>query len=516
MNEKAFAQKVRFIIEIAMMIGCIIWLFLMMKPLFAISQYSHSTTDDYWMTLTVHDTWDNTKSLFLTLKEAFRCTVSQYLYHDGNFISMFMLAMSPLVFNESYYGYGAYLALVVLILSTAIISLVIYKKKAKFSWMNAVIITCITVYLFLAYLPSIAEAIYWWPGAANYTVFFAIFLVLHTFCLLYVTERKTKWLVISAIIAPISCQGNLLTALVSTCILFLGWVLLLIIDKKKELRFGIVFGLSLTSLLISVFSPGNFIRGGDDVANSNVFMTVIFSVINGTKLFIRIIKPQMIFYLAIIFIIAFFGFRKSKLNFKFKYTAVVWILGYLLYCASFAPVEYTKIPYYARVLDVLYYHAVTVLIVCTVYTAGYFAQLAQKKADFIEKYENIALPIVAVIFVIFVCNMQFGTTCFAAKVDLENGSAYKFDERIDGRFYAFYDENVRDVVFEEEVSVPSVFFFSDKDTMNEKAYYIENGTRVVADYFYLEDENAVFDELEYINLLTYYFHKNSITMIPGE
>ena len=102
------------------------------------------------------------------------------------------------------------------------------------------------------------------------------------------------------------------------------------------------------------------------------------------------------------------------------------------------------------------------------------------------------------------------TTSYAADVHLKNGDAQRFDKRIDDRFVGYYDTNTRNMELIYEDSVPSVFFFNDTDTMNEKAFYIFDGTQLVADYFYLQDENVVFEELRYDRLLEKYFDKDTI------
>ena len=157
---------------------------------------------------------------------------------------------------------------------------------------------------------------------------------------------------------------------------------------------------------------------------------------------------------------------------------------------------------------------------CIVYVMGYVSVVIKKRLNAsaqAQPLEKWKLPVFAVYAAAGVAVMVFSmfnylnTTSYAADVHLKNGDAERFDKRIDDRFVSYYDTNTRNMELTYEDSVPSVFFFNDTDTMSEKAFYIFDGTQLAADYFYLQDENAVFEELRYDRLLEKYFDKDEIT-----
>lgn len=497
-----------------------VWIVYMVWPLISIAQYTHSTTDDYWMSLSVHKVWEATHSIFAAFWEAVKITVSQWLYHDGCFISMLMMALSPVAFNEKYYKFTAYFVLFTLIAAVYFASYVFFRKKLEFSWMASTVMGSIILFLLVCYVPSPGEGFYWWPGGANYTFFFSLFLVLQSFVVMYMTQKKTVWLVLSCIFAAVGCQGNLLTALSGTCVLFLEMLYLFKRDGAKKNGMILVFLLSVVSMLVSVLAPGNFIRGAEDIGKNNFFMTVILAVKNGSVFFAAFHRKGGLVYYLFLAVVSLYAFLHSKVSFRFRYPLLFCAAAYLVYCSSMAPVEFTGIPYYARVQDLIYYNVVTVSSVCIVYLTGYLSVFLKKAMDkegrpVVERAGNVSVFVLAgfgALLLAFSLTHPFGTTSFAAKTHLGNMDAQLFDKRINDRFVSFYDDNVRIVEFECENNVPSVFFFNDVDTMNQKAFFIENGTRIVADYFYLEDKNAVFEELKYMNLLTYYFDKDEIIM----
>lgn len=514
--------NVYLVVEIVLGLIFLAWIIWKMYPVMCIAQYTHSTTDDYWMSFSVHKVWEATHSIGNTLKEAFHTAVLAWKYHSGCFISMFVTSLSPVAFNEKYYNYTAYATLIILFAAVIISSYVIMRRALKQSFVSAFIVACVTIFLLVNYLPSPGEGFFWWPGASNYTMFFAVFLLMQTFTLLYMENNRIVCLVIAGILAFIAGLGNLLTALSGTCVLFLE---LLYMTKKNGIKRNgvvIIFILSLISLMLSVLAPGNYIRGAQTVGKVGFFDTIWMSIKNGSIFFASYHRNGTMPYYIFIAVIVLASFLKSDCRFGFKKPLLFVAAAYLIYCASLAPVEFTRIPYYARILDLIYFNSVLLTMACIVYVMGYVSVVLKRKLKLQEKDNEISSKLRIGIFAVFVAAgvamlifsvfHYFGTTAFAADVHLKNGDAQRFDKRIDDRFIEYYDTGTKNMELIYEDSVPSVFFFSDADTFNEKAFYIFGGTQLAADYFYLQDEAAVFENLEYDCLLEKYFDKDSIVL----
>ena len=232
-------KKINFclIVEIVLSVAFLAWIVWKMYPVMCIAQYTHSTTDDYWMSFSVHRGWESTHSVLGAIKEALHTALLAWKYHSGCFISMFVTALSPVAFNEKYYMYAAYATLIILFISVMITSHVVMRTVLKQSVTAALAVACVTIFLLVNYLPSPGEGFYWWPGASNYTIFFALSLLTQAFTLLYMNAGSKAWritcLVIASISAFISGQGNLITALSAACILFLE---MLYMAKKNGMR----------------------------------------------------------------------------------------------------------------------------------------------------------------------------------------------------------------------------------------------------------------------------------------
>ena len=497
------------------MILCLVflaWIVWKMYPVINIAQYTHSTTDDYWMSFSVHRVWESTHSAISALKEALHTAVLAWKYHSGCFISMFVTALSPVAFNEKYYMYAAYATLIILMASVIMSSYAVLRKIFKQSFAPVAAVACVALYLLVNYLPSPGEGFYWWPGASNYTIFFALFLFLQTFIMLYIKNNNKVCLIIACILAAAACQGNLLTALSGTCILFFEMIYM---SKKSGIRKNgviIIFILSLISLMLSVLAPGNYIRGAQTVGKLGIIETVWKSIKNGSIFFVSYHKNGTMPYYIFIAFASLAAFLRSDCTFNFKKPLLFVTMAYLTYCACLAPVEFTGIPYYARVLDLIYFNCVLVTIVGIVYVMGYVSVVIKKKRTISNNTLQIIFAAFSAAKIAFSMISYLNTTSYAARVYIDNGDAKRFDKRIDDRFVSYYDSGARNVELSYEDSVPGIFFFNDKDTFNEKAFYIFGGTQLAADYFYLQDKDAVFEELEYDCLLEKYFDKDTITL----
>lgn len=497
-------------------IGFLAWIVYLITPVFSIAQYAHSTTDDYWMSYSVHKVWESTHSIISTIKEAFNTAVLAWKYHSGCFISMLITSLSPVGFNENYYKYAAYLTLIMLVVATVVAAYFFLRRRLKLSYGMTIITACMTLYLLINYIPSPGEGIYWWPGASNYTIFFSVFLIGQSFIITYLFEKKVVWFILSCLFSAVLGLGNLLTALSATCVLFFETLYSIKKDRIKKNGMIIIFILGLTGLLFNVLAPGNFIRGSANIDKINVFETVWMSLRDATVFFGAYHNNGSMIYYVFIAIAALYGFMISDCKYNFRYPVVFVIIGYLIYCSSLAPVEYTGVDYYARILNLIYFNSVIVSIVCIIYLMGYLSTIIKKKSDVVNKYKNAITSVFVVLcigIIFFSLKNNIGTASFSASYFLDNGDAERFDKRIDSRFYGLYDENARVVQIECEKFVPSIFFFNDEDTMGQNAFYIFDGTKLAADYFFLQDENAVFEDLKSENLIKEYFEKDEIIFI---
>lgn len=501
----------------AITVAVIAWIIYIMKPVISVVKYTHSTTDDYWMSFAVHKVWESTHSLPAVFKEALTSAALLYKYHDGCFLSMFLTSLSPVAFNEIYYKYAIYAVFFMLISSIYFASFVFLVKKLRLSVTSSVITGSIFLFLCINYMPSAGEGLYWWPGGVNYTVFFAVFLFTQSFIALYMMKNKIIWLVLSAIFAFVSCQGNLISALIGVCVIFLEALYIMFKgDKKRKFGISIIFLFAFISILISVLAPGNYVRGAGKIGENNIFMTIIQSIKHASLLYVDFNKNNGVVYYIFLIIMSIAAFMNSDTEYKFPYPAAFCVLAYLVYCAGLAPVIFSGVLFYARIHDIIYLYMVLTNTACIIYLSGYISSKIKEKCSLsLDKIKNISLHILGIAsgaMIIFSCVNQFNTTAFSARTYLTNGDAQRFDERIMYRFCAYYDDNVKVVEFEHEQCAPGIFFFNDTDTMNEKAYFIFNGTKIAADYFALQDENAQFNQLEYDNLLSRYFDKEQIIM----
>lgn len=87
-------------------------------PLVTISLYSHPCADDYTYGLLTHKAWSSSHSFIEVIKQAFLQVKSSYHTWQGTHTSVFLMALSPAVFEVSVsYGASAWIMIFMLLIS---------------------------------------------------------------------------------------------------------------------------------------------------------------------------------------------------------------------------------------------------------------------------------------------------------------------------------------------------------------------------------------------------------------
>ncbi|MGN1187345.1 MAG: hypothetical protein ACI4R6_02525, partial [Lachnospiraceae bacterium] len=278
--EKNKRQIINYTIQSAVLLFVGIYFIKQINPIINAAKFSHPTTDDYWMSSYVHVVWERTHSVFSAIAASFEYSVGMYKNWDGNFLSMFLTCLSPLAFNENYYFIVFYVMLISLCAGIGLIAYSLLHKRWHIPLINCISICLLFIIFFLNYLPNSGEGLYWWPGVANYTLFFGFLLFAQGLFVLYWNKNKIVWLILASISFFLVGLGNPLTGLVNVCLL--AYELLYRFYEKRSFKtlFWIPFLCALIGLLIVVLAPASSVRVPE--VNMNFFEIVLSSFKNGT------------------------------------------------------------------------------------------------------------------------------------------------------------------------------------------------------------------------------------------
>ncbi len=472
-------EKMKFKVNFRIFPAIAAWMFFFRAyiPLLLMTEYNHSSQDDFWMSNNVYHVWRYTEDFWKTISRGFIEAVNMWKNWDGCFLSMFIGNVPPSVFGEEYYKYTFIVLSIALIIAIISILYVILVRVFKFDFVHYLIITPIILLFLTNMLPSIKEGLYWWVGGINYMLFFAIFLISQALLVEYMVSKKKAYLVIGSVVSFCVGLGNLLTALVNPIIVVLEFVFLAIRDKKKSVPYLAPVICSLVGLLFNVLAPGNLIRGGAGLFENSPIDAIIGTISLSTTFITYFYRPTMWCMFLAIVVTVFDGLNHDRLKFEFKYPLVFLILSYLVYCATFTPVIYAGSAIYGRCKNVSFGMQIFFYLLNIIYLGGWLHKKWLK-----DKFNMVKHLLVyfAVFFMVMYCykyrsNMDF----FLADHYLSTGIAKAFDEQVNARYELYYDAEVSDVEVKKVTGIPPLFYWDDECIDELVSYFDKNSITVV-------------------------------------
>ncbi len=459
-------------------------------PLWRLSAYNHSNADDYWMSAEAHFTWVDTHNLFKVIANAFNSAVWLRNNWDGCFLSMFLSALVPVTFNESYYRFTFYLFSTVIILGTVFFMYELCCRLFKMRLCDNILLTLFTLILIFGFSPSVKEAMYWWCGGINYTFFFGVLLFAQAFLIEYMVSGRWYCLAIGSILSFCVGLGNLLSALVSPILLFLELVLIIYFNCQKENgsikkalrrseKFIIAFLAGFTGLLLNVFAPGNMIRGGEDLFASSPVEAVFMTIKSSTALAAEYYKKPMSIILLAMLLVVLTGVKKR--SFKFPLPFLVIAVSYLIYCAAFTPVVYAQSAFYGRCKEVSYLFLIFLLVFDMIYFAGWLSvKTAAINTGLKNKNIMNGLVIISAAAVLILGNVWslYFDAAYAVEA-IQSGCADNFHNLMSERFAEYYNPEIKDVVVTTIEWYPGIFYHDD-DCLEDIAYYFDKESVTLA------------------------------------
>ncbi len=464
--------------QIIILLVVIKYFYDMINPIIKVAQYSHPTMDDYWMTTYVHEQWQQNHSILGFIAAALKYTIGIYKTWDGNFLSMFITSMSPNVFGDYAYPFTFYFMFVTFCIGSLTAMYAILYKRFRMPIINCVSMTLMFVAFFMNYLVDAGEALYWWPGVANYTFFFAMFMFAHAIFALYWESHKKVFLVIAGIFMFLVGLGNPFTSLVSACLCAYE-VAFTIYEKKTAKTFNwIPFVCAVAGLIIVIAAPGN--QNRMPVGHLSVFETIKASFVEGAIMMRAITKPSMYFYYAMTAVISFWSFYgcSDKNERSFKLPLLVSVLLICLCYASFSPTKYTQSAYYGRVLDTNFFVMMSMFTIVIMYLCAWLALWI--KSRFNRDIVNYIVGFIALCTVVFSVRtlkkpyyLNSSVASMAAGA-LQFGTVQEFGRILDERYEELTNSPYWDVYITRTPYVPMFYHDDDSSRQAIADYYRKN------------------------------------------
>lgn len=377
----------------------------------------------------------------------------------------------------------------IVVLAFVIISFMYFGKVILRDVLNAdlssyFIITIPILFIYIQFMPSIAEGLYWMDGAlSNMTC--AIFLLIISLVIkVYLSNSVNKKLIYSiiTIILTLSICGS--GPMFYIIIMEIGIVSLIYTIKKKNPVYKLliaIMAIYTIGIIIAAISPGNNVRlesidGGMSLISA-VSHALFYSVVYFGKWISLVYLSIMVFLVFLFYPIA------KKSNYKFKNPLLVFVLLYLLYASSMS-IQLYALGYLGAPRQMNMYCVFCLL--CTTISIFYFVGwLSKRKVICNNKVlSNKKVPVVLVVLCAFtaVCGcLNFGVKKIASvstSISFVKGETQQYSKEMRERIDLYENDKIKNVVVKPLSVYPS--FFMEESLKTDDSYWTN---RSVAKYY---------------------------------
>lgn len=517
---------------------------LLLVPVLWIGKYDAPSADDFSMGLGTRLTYEATGSVLAVLGKIVSETVRYYRTWIGYFASCLFTTASPSTFGDGLYFWTPVLILLGLHVGVILFLYVLMERTLGMDRTLRCCMTVLVLFLMVQRMPEGSlrvEAFYWYSGAGNYTLTFALGLIYLSFLLLSVYgKRKKLCMVLASVTGLLAGGGNYLSALsyaIVTAVLALGVLLGCTGRGRALLKIHTPAGkeeessaeseqpacwpsiclvpmmLYFAGFALSCMAPGNRIRGGEAAgfgAVKSVLLSLYYTLSYPLGEWMNWAVLLVLAMAGVIFWMDFVQREETEqesgrkcsgkcfLKLSFSHPLLVTAFAYGLVSATVTPSLFAQGNMDAgRIQSTFWLHGVLVLAVLEWYLVGglyrhWQSRGAEKTAGARAERESGALRkllgMLALFFVVFSLLAVKGNpdfyTASAAVSELLDGSAAQYGREQEERLAILQDPSVKDAVLPRYTVHPELLFFADvsedpEDWANQKMseYYGKDSIR---------------------------------------
>ncbi len=445
-------------------------------PICAIGWYDVPSADDFSMGLQAGVEFRRSSNVFYTITAGLEKTMYLYKNWNGNYTSAFLAAIPLHTWGEEFYRITPWLSLTVLILGIERLMRSIFGNCLKQDRDTVGIITIITMLIVIQCMPNVnmrVETLFWYSGAANYTVMFGLgscwvasMIVLFSDMM---SKGRTSWkrMVISTILAMLVGGANYMTSLTCAILAILGIIFSLTHHSISKIAL-LPCSVLLLGFSISCLAPGNRIRGASVGFSGNPVEMIIDSMGKTVMLCINEWTGIAVMILLSLLVPVFWNMA-GKTHFQFRYPALFVLSCFLLTSANVAPPLYATGSIDSGRISGLFWMQYALLLVLTEgYMIGWARRMICRDRIIQNNSEKYLIPYltsmtaaISAVFILFTLSDPMTFTVSNAFEDLYSGKAKHYASQFYDRMEILYDPEESNVVFDHYADQPSILFFSD-------------------------------------------------------
>lgn len=425
-------------------------------PIFALSGVDRASADDWSYGLLTHLAWEDTHSIFRVLQAALASVKKYYFSWQGTWFSVFLFSLQPEVFSYEAYCIvpclmtGIFIAGVSFFLYNLLVPL-LHVSRRDFLLLDSVILL-----ILIQFVPYQTSAIFWYNGAAHYTVPFALALAACACFLRYIVDFRKRDVIMASVWMMLLGGTNYLAALLGLTLFFLFAVLFYKRDHRV-LWMLIPMGLEITGLLISALAPGNAVRGGNDyqITVGKMLFTVFESIWQGAlgmwHSFLEYPAAMAAVLVTAVFLwdILREAVPAGRLHFPCPGLVILYLFG--VYCAMYWPMLFVG----GSVLDgsisvgvpnTIFWVFILMLFGSLLYGLGWLIEKTEASGESL-RIPVYVLAFTAAFLILGVCRLDLkNSTDYVCYYYIRTGRAAVYKEQMDELTQLLTQEDVEDVV----------------------------------------------------------------------
>lgn len=467
-------------------------------PIFVLAGYNFPCADDYGYSIYTRLAWEDSSNLFLVIAAACRKVAEIWNTWQGTYSSIFLMAMQPGIFGDSFYAVTPWVILVPYSLAVLYLFRSVFEKLLGAEKWISVSAACIYLLISVQTMVDKTQGIFWYNGSVHYMVPQAALFALTGLVLRMAAEPengKKRRLTAAVLLILYIGGGNLVTGL--ECGIWIAAAIALAAAGKKNSlvkKYAILFGTWVVAFGINAGAPGNRVRQDDFLYRPGVVRSVLQSFFYCLDyVFGQWSDWTVLALIVLVLPFAAKAVHSYKGSFDFRYPLLVPAFSFCILSSMFTPSVYASgEPGAGRIYNIIYLTFLLLVIVNMIYLYGWLVKKCDMKKTTSEKgdalYRISILLGTAFCAVLFAAAVPERFTSVSAVSSIVSGEAYVWKLEETERLKILMDDTVMDAELKEFSAKPALLFYED-----------------------IEPEADNWKNVR----MSSYFRKNSIKLIPA-
>lgn len=443
-------------------IAIILFIILLLSiiPIISLSFYNFAAGDDFSFGEFTRAAWVSSHSLIEVVKAMLYKVQTIWHSWQGTWFTVALMSLQPEVFSRDGYWITTWILLTVIIATTFLLTHYFLVKRLQMQRSAWISISSLLLLAMIQFFPNIQSALFWWNGGMHYIIPYGLALIGVYSLFSFSDTGKKRYLILLSVCA--FCLGGS-SYLAPLALLILFFYLLIYAVYTKKLRkewFWLIIPITieLCGLVISMISPGNKVRGGEDFgfSFSLVIETIWKCFVEGTLVIGTYVEkyPAILLAFIAIAIVSFEAFMVQDAGEnRFPLPIVFCMAMYCLHCAMYAPGIYSGVSLSGGIPNTIYQCFLLATTFSIIYVMGWLAEYLKRRED---KRAIIVRRGLWIVFAICFINLAFhfsslfDSSFYACHDYIGDGYAAEFKEQMEERHSMLIDSEER------IVTLPSV------------------------------------------------------------